>query len=345
MTVTGAVVNQAPVVTPVSATRTMTAGQDLLWSDLFAVNDPEGNAIVKYYVSDSNSSGVGGWYIGNSAVTGFVDPSQLANLHYHASGAGTETIYFQANDDAGLSSAHWSNWQNAVTMTVTGAVVNQAPVVAPVSATRTMTAGQDLLWSDLFAVNDPEGDAIVKYYVSDSNASGVGGWFIGNTAFRGVVDPSQLANLHYRATGTGTEAIYFQANDDPNLSTAHWSNWQNAVTVTVAANQAPVVTPVSANRTMTAGQDLLWSDLFTVNDPEGDAIVKYYVSDTNASGVGGWFVGNTAVRGLVDPSQLANLHYHASGSGSETIYFQANDDPNLSTAHWSNWQNAVMISV
>jgi hypothetical protein len=221
------------VVTPVSANRTMTAGQDLLWSDLFSVNDPENNAIVKYYVSDSNSSGIGGWYVGNTAVTGLVDPSQLANLHYHATGAGTETVYFQANDDAGLSTAHWSNWQNAVTMTVTGAVVNQAPVVTPVSANRTMTAGQDLLWSDLFSVNDPEGNAIVKYYVSDTNTNGVGSWFIGNTAVRGLVDPSQLASLHYHATGSGSETIYFQANDDPNLSTAHWSNWQNAVTILV----------------------------------------------------------------------------------------------------------------
>src|SRR5205085_2088129 len=141
---------------------------------------------VKYYVSDSNANGVGGWYIGNTAVTGLVDPSQLANLHYHASGAGTETIYFQANDDAGLTTAHWSNWQNAVTMTVTGAVVNQPPVVTPVAANRAITAGQDLLWSDLFSFPTRRSSDLVKYYVSDSNANGVGGWYIGNTAVTGL---------------------------------------------------------------------------------------------------------------------------------------------------------------
>ena len=77
--------NQPPAVAPVVASKSITVGTDVSWSQLFTVSDQENDTIVLYSVDESNTSGVGGWYIGAMELTGqtFVNPSDLANLHYH----------------------------------------------------------------------------------------------------------------------------------------------------------------------------------------------------------------------------------------------------------------------
>src|SRR5260370_25398730 len=59
------------------------------------------------------------------------------------------------------------------------------------------------------------------------------------------------------------------------------SPWSSAFTVTGPADQAPVVTPVAANLTLSHGQtSIAASSLFSASDPEGDTITQHSLWDT-----------------------------------------------------------------
>jgi len=217
---------QAPVETPIAATRTLTVGAVLQASSLFnPASDPDA-PITSYFVTDSNPA-AGHWYLNGVPISGLVAPSQLSGLTYDAISPGTDVAYLQASANNGKS---WSSWQgNGVTVTV------QAPpptVETPIAATRTLTVGAVLQASSLFNPASDSGAPITSYFVTDSNPA-AGHWYLNGVPVSGLVAPSQLSGLTYDAISPGTDVAYLQASANNGKS---WSSWQgNGVTVTVQA--------------------------------------------------------------------------------------------------------------
>src|SRR5262249_48239188 len=91
--------------------RSMNVGDDLLWSSLFSYSDQENDPYFLFSVDESNTAGVGSWYLGNKPIVGqnFVSPSDFSNLHYRATGARTQTIYSQAREQETNGLTQWSN--------------------------------------------------------------------------------------------------------------------------------------------------------------------------------------------------------------------------------------------
>src|SRR5207302_1760223 len=128
--------------------------------------------------------------------------------------------------------------------------------------------------SSLFSVSDPDGDTIASYAFWDSSGNGR---FSVNGVNQGtnqeiIVTAAQLAQTSYQS-GSGADLLWVRAND----GTA-WSPWQS-FTVTAPADLAPVVTV--SNRTAAHGQaSMTASSLFSVSDPDGDAITTYAFWDS-----------------------------------------------------------------
>ncbi len=331
-------VDTPPVVMPVSANITARTGQSLAASALFTVSDPDGDAIAQYDFWDTG--GGGGHFLVNGVtqpINGdiIVSASQLAQTTYRP-GSGTDTLWVKAYDGA-----QWSGWSQAFTVTAHIAAVNTPPMVTPVSANITASTGQSLAASALFTVSDPDGDAIAQYDFWDTG--GGGGHFLVNGVTQPIngdiiVPTSQLAQATYQP-GSGTDTIWVRANDG-----TQWSGWSQAFAVTAhiaAVNTPPVVTPVSANLTASTGQSLAASALFTVSDPDGDAIAQYDFWDTG--GGGGHFLVNGVTQPIdgdiiVSASQLAQTTYQP-GSGTDTLWVKAYDG-----AQWSTWSAAFAVT-
>jgi len=105
------------------------------------------------------------------------------------------------------------------------------------------------------------------------------------------------------------------------------------------SNSLPVVTV--KNLPATHFQVFAPASLFTVNDPDGDAIASYAFWDTGTGG--GYFV----LAGVVQPAnqeidvtaaQLSLLAYE-SGSGADTLWVRANDG-----IAWGGWSNAFTVT-
>jgi hypothetical protein len=248
-----------------------------------------------------------------------VSAAQLAQTTYQVGGA-ADQLYVQASDGT-----LWSGWQGFVV--VPGP--NRAPVVTAPNAT--LTHNQSVAASSLFTASDPDGDAIAGYQFYD--ATGNGHFVVNGVAqAAGVaitVTAAQLAQTSYQS-GSGADQLYVQASDG-----TLWSGWQGFV-ATAPVDRAPVVTPSS--QTLTYGQTVSASSLFTVSDPDGDPITSYQFYDATGSG---HFVVNGVAQAAgvaitVPAAQLAQTSYQVGGAADQ-LYVQASDG-----TLWSGWQGFVV---
>ena len=212
--------------------------------------------------------------------------------------------------------------------------VDQAPVVT--TSTQYMMRNQTIAASSLFTATDPDGNPIKTYALKDPTGFG---YFVVN----GVIQASnteidltaaQLAQTTY-VSGTGSEQLSVRASDG-----ILWSSWQT-VSVDVAApkQKAPIV--AASSLTTLAGQTFKASSLFSVSDPNGDAILTYALKDTTGNG---HFVVNGVVQASnteidLTAAQLAQTTFVA-GSATDQLSVRASDG-----WQWSNWQApAVNVS-
>ena len=141
----------------------------------------------------------------------------------------------------------------------------------------TLTHNQSVAASSLFTVTDPDGDAITSYQFYD--ASGNGHFVVNGVAQAAstiiTVTAAQLAQTSYQS-GSGADQLYVQASDG-----MLWSGWQGFVAF-APVDRAPVVT--APNVTLTHNQSVAASSLFTVSDPDGDAITSYQFYDASGNG-------------------------------------------------------------
>ena len=274
----GGATNNAPVVTAQNVS--VGAGQPIAASAfIYSVSDPDGDGITQFSFWDSGTGG-GHFTLNDVAQPAgqfiYVPTGSLGTLKYvGGSVAGSETIYVAAND--GHS---WSASATAIA-TTTGTPNNQPPTVTPVVPGRTLTVGDDFLWSSLFNVNDPENDSFVYFSVNDSNPSGVGSWYLGGAPLSNgpnFISPPDFANLHYRATGAGTETVTFQANDG--------HQWSGLGSVVITVNSPSSPGSVSINdRSLAEGDFGTKLMTFTVTRTGGTAAfdVNYATSDGGAT--------------------------------------------------------------
>ncbi|AFY83838.1 DUF4114 domain-containing protein [Oscillatoria acuminata] len=109
------------------------------------------------------------------------------------------------------------------------------------------------------------------------------------------------------------------------------------------SNQAPVVT--TYNQTLNPGTSIAGTDLFTVYDPDGDAIQWYWLYDYNSnmanSSTSGYFTLNGIKQNngfSINESQLATVEFVAgSESGTDKIYIQAYDG--------TTWSESSLVMV
>ena len=210
-------------------------------------------------------------------------------------------------------------------------VTDQAPVVTAINAT--LTHNQSVAASSLFTAADPDGQTITTYALKDVTGNG---HFVVNGAVQAAnveidLTAVQLAQTTYVA-GSATDQLSVRASDG-----TLWGAWQ-AVTATVSADQAPVVTAL--NKAVTHNQSIAASSLFTAADPEGDTVTTYALKDITGNG---HFVVNGVAQATnteidLTAAQLAQTTYQ-SGSGSDQFSVRAFDG-----TLWSGWQTATVTA-
>ena len=137
------------VVTPVSATVTVSHQHPVAASSLFTASDADGDPIVQYDFYDSAQAG-GHWLLNgvaqpNNQILSF-SASQLSQITYQG-GAGTETIWERASD--GIQYSAW------VSLNAT----DTAPVVTPTNPTANVGHGT-VAATSLFTAGDGDADSI-----------------------------------------------------------------------------------------------------------------------------------------------------------------------------------------
>jgi 20S proteasome alpha/beta subunit len=260
----------------------------------------------------------------------------LNTLTYSNSSAGADTITVTTSDLIDHSSV-----SKNIGVTINGGP-NQPPAVAPVVASKSITVGTDVSWSQLFTVSDQESDTIVLYSVDESNTSGVGSWYIGATPLTGqtFVNPSDLANLHYHATVAGIETIYFQAREQEN-GTTQWSN-QASVNITVIASDDSVSMTAPSSITPQSGVNTAISGLQIVDDGLNGETFTVHLNDSfgnlsaSGAGVSGSGTSSLTITGTLSQvnNALGTLNYVtavSAGSG-ESIFITTTDSDGSTTS-------------
>jgi hypothetical protein len=195
----------SPTVTAIKPNVVVNHFSPIAATSLFTATDTDGDPIVQYDFWDNGSAG-GTWLNnGNPLKVGtdnFVPVSQLSQITYQG-GAGTETIWERASDGIGFGA-----W---VSLNAT----DTAPVVAPTSASLTVSHTSSVAASTLFTVYEEDGEPIAQYDFWDNGAGG-GHWTIngqvGKTGTDNFVNATQLSQVTY-TPGAGTDTLWVRASE------------------------------------------------------------------------------------------------------------------------------------
>jgi hypothetical protein len=332
---TTASANRAPVVSA-AGTASVNVGASLAASALFSVSDPDGNAITGYEFRDANAGGgqlrLGGTALGNGIVA--ITPAQLASLTYAAGTAvGSEAIEIRATDGS-----LWSSWASVAVATTVATVANTPPTIT--TATSSVAANQWVLASTLFTARDADGDAITAYRFTDlTNGNGYF-WFgtvrAANTSFE--VSAADMSNVLFRAGSVSP------ASDTLRIEAFDGTSWgsRDVVVSTAPANRAPTVT-ANLGASVIVGGSIPVTSIFSVSDPDGDAINAYEIWDSNPGGGGFRIGGTTSATGVpisLTPAELAITVYDGDETASsEIVWMRAKD-----ASAWSPWTSMNILT-
>ena len=231
--------------------------------------------------------------------------------------------------------ALWSAWSQSFTVT---APIDTGPVVVPTSTNVSASHNQSFAVSTLFLASDPFGDPITEYDFWDSGIGG-GHFLVNGQAIAAnqddYVSAAQLPEVTYQS-GSGSDTLWVRVSDGD-----QWSPWAQSFTVTAPFDPGPLATPIRTTVGAAHNQTFAASNLFTANDPFGDAITAY--DFWNAGAGGGRFIVNGQPLGTnednyVSAAQLAQITYH-SGSGADTLWVRVSDG-----SEWSPWSQSVTVT-
>jgi hypothetical protein len=326
-------VDQPPVVT--ASNQTGSKGQkSFAAGSLFSVSDAEGDPIVTYGLWNTGTGG--GLFVVNGVGAPSnqeidVTLSRLQNTYYEI-GSATDQLSVRANDGYG-----WGAW----TSFKAGPWVDTPPTVT--AANELASHRQTFAASSLFAAHDTDTDSITKYALWDTGSGGaylaVGG--VSEVGAEIDLTLSQLQQTVYHS-GSGADTLWGRAYDG-----SQWSAWTQ-FTVTGPVDQAPVVSGLFATGNR-PGYTWAALNLFSANDPDGDAITQYrlenVVGPINDPGdLSGQHGGYWEVNGVQQPAStefivsaqnINNTVYVAGDGPTDTVWAQAYDG-----YQWSNWWSA-----
>ncbi|HET7086181.1 MAG TPA: hypothetical protein VFI23_15500 [Rhizomicrobium sp.] len=334
-------VNHAPVLT--TADKVIGHGQSVAASSLFTVSDPDGDSMTRYQLWDSTNDPNSGHFVVNGVAQPAwtvidITAAQLAQTSFVAGTVG-DGIQIRASDGAAWSAADTVRWA-PFTVTVP---VNHAPVLT--TADKVIGHGQSVTLSSLFTVSDADGDTMTRYQLWDSTNDPNSGHFVVNGVAQSawtVIDitAAQLAQTSFVA-GTVGDGIQIRAFDGADWSAADNARWA-PFTVTVPVNHAPVLT--TADKTITHGQPVAASTLFTVSDPDGDSMTRYQLWDSTNTPNSGYFVVNGQIQPAwtvidITAAQLAQTSFVAGNplGTSDGIQIRAFDGAAWSAADNARW--------
>jgi hypothetical protein len=150
-----------------------------------------------------------------------------------------------------------------------------------------------------FLASDPFGDAITEYDFWDIGTGG-GHFLLNNQALAAnkdnYVSATQLAQTSYQS-GSGADTLWVRVSDG-----SEWSPWSQNFTATAPIDPGPMATPIRTTVGAAHNQTFAASNLFTANDPFGDAITAY--DFWNAGAGGGSFIVNGQPLGTNQDSQI-----------------------------------------
>jgi hemolysin type calcium-binding protein len=331
-------VNRAPVLT--TANTTLRHGQSVAVSSLFTVSDPDSDTITRYQLWDSTNDPNSGYFVVNGVVQPAwtvidITAAQLAQTSFIAGTVG-DGIQIRAFDGAAWSAADNVRWA-PFTVTVP---VNQAPLLTTTDIP--VSHGQSIAASSMFSVSDPDGDTITRYQLWDATNEPSSGHFVVNGVAQAawtVIDitAAQLAQISFIA-GTVSDNIQIRAYDGAAWSAADNVRWA-PFAVTVPADRAPVLT--TADVATPHGQWVSASSLFSVSDPDGDAITRYQLWDATKDPNSGHFVVNGQLQPawtVIDISAplLAQTSFVA-GTVGDNIQIRAFDGVTWSASNTVRW--------
>jgi hypothetical protein len=318
----------APTVTSLNASAR--AGTQIAASALFQTSDAESDAITQYELWDP-TAGNGGFTVNGVAQNArqviSLTAADFANLAWDTTDQSGSTVFAVRAFDGSL----WSDW---TTITV-NATADSPPVITGASAS--VHSGSQVSAANLFQATDADGDAITQYELWDPTV-GSGGFTLNGVAqnARQVISasPTDLANLAWDTTGQVGSAVFAVRAFDG----AQWSDW---TTVSVNANDAPPAI-TSLDQSATAGQQLVATDMFVVNDPDADAITQWEFWDP-AAGNGGFTVNGTAqqarqVLSLTDAQVASGLAWDTSDQNGAAVFAVRAFDGTM----WSDWTTVTV---
>ena len=284
--------------TVIGTSVTATAGQSFSVSSLFSTVDPNNAPMLYYYLSYNPASGakidLGGatnyWGAAASANGGFaIGAGDISKLTFIAgSKAGTETLSISAQD-------WYSATGSAGVVTVSVVAPQTVPAAAlPVVTGRgaSLVAGQSVKMSSLFSAADASGKSITEYrfQATGGGVINLGGAInLASTDQRAqgvvMVSAGDLSKLTFvGGSSAGPETLSVQAKDASGWSVASTSTLSTTLT-SVTTQSAPTPPAVVANAvSVSAGQSIAVSSLFTFDEFAGARSLYYYLSFDPASG-------------------------------------------------------------
>jgi len=308
-------------------------------SNLFSITDVENDAITKYQLWDSGRDPNSGHFVVNGVVQAAgtvieVTAAQLGQTSFITGSLG-DSLQIRAFDGIDWSAADTAAWAP-----FTVSVPDALPVVTTGNVTRAHL--QSFALSSLFSVNDADGDAITKYQLWDSNRDPDSGYFTVNGAPQLAstiitITAAQLAQTAF-VTGTVSDSLQIRAFDGIEWSAADNAAWA-PFTVTVPANNAPVVTTGTVNAQH--GRSLALSGLLSVTDADGDSMTRYQLWDSTRDPNSGYFmVGSVAYAAgtviEITAAQLSQTSF-VTGKVGDSLQIRAFDAIGWSAADNAAW--------
>ena len=311
----------------VAFNNTVTANNRIAASNLFGINDADGDPGVRFVIGDLTTDPASGFWE-------LAGQEQAAGQFFSITGAELGALFFvgaeqgPAIDNVAVQVFDGFSFSELNRFSV---VTSGPSIITPTGAN--VALNQSIAAADLFTVSDPEGDAPQFYLFLDQRTNADGGFFVfngvrqaSNTFFR--VNANQLDQLVYRAgTTSQTENIFVQVFDGRDFS---------ALTNFAVGSTSPPTVSVTNGSVRREGL-IDVAPLVTFNDPDGDAATSYIIRDRERSPLTGQFVldGNFFPQGAtfsVTAAEFSRLQYRGGtfGPHPEQLSIAASDGTTFS---------------
>jgi hypothetical protein len=314
--------NKPPIVS--ASNQSVNVNQTL--KPAFSVNDPDSDTITRYHFHDNTSSSTSGYF------ERFINGQWVKqSLSFGVSASDLNSVRFRGGSVAGNDNVRiWAydgqawGWKD---ISIETTQPNRSPIVS--ASNQSVNVNQTL--KPAFSVNDPDSDTITRYHFHDNTSSSTSGYFerfingqwVKQSLSFGV-SASDLNSVRFRGGSVaGNDNVRIWAYDGQ-----AWG-WKDISIETTQPNRSPIVS--ASNQSVNVNQTL--KPVFSVNDPDGDSITRYWFHDNTSSSTSGYFErfinGQWVKQSLsfgVSASDLNNVRFRGgSVAGNDNVRIWAYD--------------------